>query len=197
MDGVLIDSEKYYFERRMNFFKEIDQKPGSTKISDYIGKTEKQIWQLLASNPQQRKELYPLYQSYRQIHPIDFCQILNPDALSIIEQLYNQGIKIAIASSSPKDEIERMIQITKINQYLDLYISGEDLQESKPHPEIYQITSKRLDVKCLAVEDSVVGIKSAVAAGLFTLALKQQYPIDQTQANATIDSLLEILEYLC
>ena len=37
MDGVLIDSETFYFERRMNFFQELEIDPGSNQIDDYVG----------------------------------------------------------------------------------------------------------------------------------------------------------------
>ncbi|MHC5227813.1 HAD family hydrolase [Enterococcus sp. LJL99] len=196
MDGVLINSEHYYFKRRMTFFDSIHQKPGSNAIEDYIGKTEQQIWQLLAPDEKQKELLYPQYQAYREAHPINFMQVLNKDALPTISKLKALGKKVAIASSSPKIEIERMIQQTGMHQFLDLYISGEELNESKPHPEIYQIVSEKLGVKCLAVEDSTVGIEAAVTAGIYTLALKQSYPVNQEKANAVIYSLTEIFDYL-
>lgn len=196
MDGVLINSEDYYFKRRMAFFESMHQKPGSNKIEDYIGKTEQQIWQLLTPDNKQKQLLYPRYQAYRKAHPIDFIQVLNEDVLTTISELKALGKKVAIASSSPKAEIDQMIQQTGIHQYLDLYISGEELKESKPHPEIYQIASKKLAVKCLAVEDSTVGIKAAVAAGIYTLALEQSYPVDQTEADVVIHSLSEVLDYI-
>ncbi len=49
MDGVLIDSENFYFDRRMQFFKEKNILPGSTNKLDFVGLTENGIWEVLVS----------------------------------------------------------------------------------------------------------------------------------------------------
>lgn len=46
MDGVLIDSENFYFDRRMQFFKEKNILPGSTNKLDFVGLTENGIWEV-------------------------------------------------------------------------------------------------------------------------------------------------------
>lgn len=67
MDGVLIDSETFYFERRMNFFQELEIDPGSNQIDDYVGKTEAAIWETLVPEDKSlREELYPKYVDYRK-----------------------------------------------------------------------------------------------------------------------------------
>ena len=54
MDGVLIKSEEFYFERRMEFFKKIGVKPDSTDIKDYIGASNKEVWQHLVADEKKR-----------------------------------------------------------------------------------------------------------------------------------------------
>lgn len=68
MDGVLIDSEPYYFERRMDFFKAKGIQPGSDKFEDYVGNSEKQTWKLLVSeNETKREKLHQEYLEYKSI----------------------------------------------------------------------------------------------------------------------------------
>ncbi|HFC9130009.1 TPA: HAD family hydrolase, partial [Enterococcus faecium] len=87
-----------------------------------------------------------------------------------------EKIKVALASSSPKKEINEMLMQNTLMSYFDFIISGEDLSKSKPHPEIYQIAIAALDCDhYIAVEDSPVGIQAAKSAGLYTLALKQDF----------------------
>ncbi|GMA52691.1 hypothetical protein GCM10025857_66490 [Alicyclobacillus contaminans] len=86
-----------------------------------------------------------------------------------------------------------MVEQCGLGFFIDFLISGEELQESKPHPEIYQISAKKLGGIAMAVEDSFVGIASAKAAGLYTVALKQDYDIDQSKADCQIPSLSELL----
>lgn len=195
MDGVLIDSESFYFERRMNFFKEKNLSPGSKNKLDFVGLTEEDIWQVLVPSNENRIVLKKEYQEYRRTHPIDFTKVLKNDAKIVLAYLKRKNIKIALASSSPKSEIEEMLAQNKLHSFFDFVISGEALSASKPHPEIYQLSQKALNCDCcIVVEDSPVGIASAKAARLYTLALKQDFPINQSQADIIIDKLNDIMK---
>lgn len=104
-----------------------------------------------------------------------------------------QQIKLALASSSPLAEIQTMLAQCQIQTYFDFVISGEELKQSKPHPEIYLKAKQALATDSyLAVEDSTIGIQSAQAADIYTVALKQPFRIDQTQADEQIYHLNEL-----
>jgi len=193
MDGVLIDSEQFYFERRMEYFDSIGLKPGSRDLGDYIGKTEEATWQQLVEDESLRWELKKDYEQFQQKNPIDFRQFLKPEVQQVMRELKARRKKIAIASSSKRENIEEMVEQCGLVSFINYLISGEELQESKPHPEIYQISAKKLGGNAIAVEDSFIGIASAKAAGLYTVALKQPYEIDQSSADCQINSLLNLL----
>ncbi|BCA85678.1 haloacid dehalogenase [Enterococcus saigonensis] len=195
MDGVLIDSESFYFQRRMDFFNEKNLVPGSKNKLDFVGLTEAGIWQVLVPTGEDRELLRKEYLDYRKKHPIDFTQVLRSDVTTVLDYLKRKKIKIAIASSSPKSEIDAMLEQNNLVSFFDFIISGETLARSKPDPQIYQLSEAALDCdRCLAVEDSPVGISAAKAAQLYTLALKQDFPIDQSQADLVIDDLLDIIK---
>jgi HAD superfamily hydrolase (TIGR01509 family) len=197
MDGVLIDSESFYFERRMQFFKEKNIVPGSTNKLDFVGLTENGIWEVLVAEKENRAELKKEYHDYRKKHPIDFKKALRKGVKEVLDYLKKEKIKIALASSSPQSEINEMLTQNNLTSYFDFVISGEELTKSKPHPEIYQIAMDALDCEnCMAVEDSPVGIASAKAAGLYTIALKQELPLDQTQADIVIEELTDIVKVI-
>lgn len=195
MDGVLIDSEVYYFKRRMNFFAEVQLSPGSRAINDYVGKTEAEIWQtLVPENPSLRAELKTTYRAYQKQHPIDFEQALRKEVKPVLKKFSAAGIRMALASSSPRQMIDEMLTVCQLQSYFCYVISGEELTQSKPHPEIYQLAQSHLDCEQIAaVEDSPIGIQSAKAAGIYTIALKQPFAVDQSQADQMIDSLEELL----
>ncbi|MFV0559063.1 MAG: HAD family hydrolase [Enterococcus sp.] len=195
MDGVLIDSEVFYFQRRMNFFDLKRIEPGSRNIKDYVGSSNANTWkQLVPDSVELRQKLHKEYSVYRAIHDIHFPDVLRPEVRSVLKALKDAGKKIAIASSSPKHDIERMISECELGAYFDFVISGDELKETKPHPEIYQVSAAKLGGRCLAVEDSIVGIQAAKAAGLYTLALKQSFFIDQSQADGQLTNLKELLK---
>lgn len=193
MDGVLIDSEEFYFERRMEYFDSINIEPGSRDLSDYVGKTEEDTWQKLVRDEKLRVRLKKDYAQFQQKNQIDLRQALRVEVPQIMRELKKKDKKIAIASSSKRKNIEEMVERCQLTSFIDYLISGEELQESKPHPEIYQISAKKLGGTAIAVEDSFVGIESAKAAGLYTVALKQEYEVDQSRADCQISSLLDLL----
>lgn len=193
MDGVLIDSEQVYFDRRMAFCKEHHLQPKSTFFLDYVGLAGKDTWKLIAPEDKDN-EIRKIYERYREDHPIDFSKALRPEVPELLQALKAKGKKLAIASSSGLAQINEMLEVCQLTSSFDFVISGLDLKQSKPHPEIYQKSMEALGGRALAVEDSPVGIQSAKAAGLFTVALAQDFSVDQTQADRIITHLHELLE---
>lgn len=196
MDGVLIKSEEFYFQRRMNFFSDINETPGSTDIEDYVGKSETKIWEtLLPSDQIKRKRIYNEYKIYRKNNPISFIKYIRPSVYMVIRGLYRKGIKLALASSSPMEEINKMLQECKLDSYFSYVISGHSLKYSKPYPDIYINCKTKLACDSyIAVEDSPIGIKAAKLANIYTVALKQEFYLDQSEADIIIDNLEDLLK---
>lgn len=199
MDGVLIDSEYAYFKRRMNFFDSIGEEPGTRNFTDFIGLSDKMIWEkLIPYDENKRFRLKEKYKIYRESNKISFNQIINKSAKDIIIKLKYKNIRVAIASSSEKKEILRMMKECQLEDYVDFAISGEECRESKPSPEIYCKSVEFLSIlpnEALAIEDSTLGIYSAVSAGLDVAGLRQEkYDLDQSKATYIISDLKEIID---
>ena len=199
MDGVLAYTENFYFKRRMNFFDELQIESPTRKIQDFIGSSSDMIWEMLVPNDEKkREELKEEYLKYSKDHEVNFKEVLNPSTKEVFKKLKDKKIKIAIASSSGKPDILRMIKECELNYYIDFVISGEECKKSKPDPEIYIETLKALDlssIDVLVVEDSTLGIRAAKLAGLMVGALMQKdYNIDQSEADFQINDLSEIID---
>lgn len=198
MDGVLVESEQFYFHRRIQFFEEKGIVPGSDELLDHVGKTDQGIWEMLIpDNLELRNALHEEYKDYRDNHPIDYSQAMRPEVPEVLAALKKQGVQIGLASSSARKEINHMLEETGLASFFDYVISGEELMESKPNPEIYLKAVAKLGCdEYLAVEDSVLGIRAGQAANLYTVALKQEYPVDQSEADVVIADLREIVNML-
>ncbi len=199
MDGVLAYTENFYFKRRMNFLYELKMEPSTRKIQDFIGSSSDMIWEILVPNDDKKRELLKeKYLKYSRDHEVDFKAVLNPSTKEVFSKLKNKNIKIAIASSSGKRDILRMIKECELDNYIDFIISGEECKKSKPDPDIYIETLKALGLlstDVLVVEDSTLGIRAAKSAGLTVGALAQKdYYIDQSEADFQINDLIEIVE---
>lgn len=112
-----------------------------------------------------------------------------------IKSLSNK-YRLAIASSSNMESILHTLKIGNLNEYFEVLYSGEDVEESKPNPEIYIKTARDLNLnpyECIVIEDSYNGIKSAKAAGMTVIALKhEKYPMDLSEADYVCNSHYEI-----
>ena len=200
MDGVLVETEEYYFNRRMAFLKEKNIEPLSKKMEDYIGLDNKSIWDRLLGDVPLREDLYEEYVSFRENNPTEFQVLLRKDVPDVFERLTESGVRIAIASSSERPDIERMLDQCSLHKYIDCYLSGEDCRKTKPDPEVYLKTLNELALpkeECVVVEDSTVGIQAAKGAGLFVFAMDPgTHSMDQSGADRKINSLSEIFAHL-
>lgn len=93
-----------------------------------------------------------------------------PDYSKIIllGHLKKNGYKLACCSNSIKETLHLMLKSANIFDYFDLIIGNDEIENPKPHPEIYLTAFKRLEVNpsdCIIVEDSPHGIQSAKASG--------------------------------
>lgn len=87
----------------------------------------------------------------------------------IIKCASMNGYKLAIATCSKRDGVERFLQRTQLRPYFDVIKTADDSTQLKPHPEIYRAVLRALQlapIQAIAIEDSVNGALSAVNAGI-------------------------------
>lgn len=93
---------------------------------------------------------------------------------SLLRYLKGNGIKLAVASSSPPSIIEIVLSgMFGIKGLFDAVVSGDGLENSKPAPDIFLNTAGLLGVhtgNCVVIEDSANGIRAAKAAGMTCIA---------------------------
>lgn len=86
----------------------------------------------------------------------------------LLEYLKDKSYKLAVASSSPRWEVENHLKDAGVLEYFDVLVSGDMVNKSKPEPEIYLKACELLEEepeKCFALEDSKNGLLSAYRAG--------------------------------
>nr|GFC21418.1 bifunctional riboflavin kinase/FMN phosphatase [Tanacetum cinerariifolium] len=98
-----------------------------------------------------------------------------PGAYRLVNHLRGYGVKMALASNSPRDSIETKISYhSGWKESFSVIIGGDEVKEGKPSPEIFLEAAKRLSVdpsKCLVIEDSLPGIAAAKAAEMDVVAV--------------------------
>lgn len=102
---------------------------------------------------------------------------LNNGSYEVLEYLYKNGIKMALASSTPKKLFIKALQRFNMENFFKVIITSEDVKRSKPDPEIFIRASELLDIpknNVFIVEDSRAGVISAIAAGIKVFWLKNK-----------------------
>jgi HAD superfamily hydrolase (TIGR01509 family) len=110
-------------------------------------------------------------------------------ALELVQSAASR-VPVALASSAPREIIDRVMTTTPIGEYFKATVSSAEVAAGKPAPDVYREAINRLGARSagsLAVEDSSNGVRAAAAAGLQVLGMEHaQYPIDHDAAGRTV-----------
>lgn len=124
---------------------------------------------------------------FHEIEEKDGIPLL-PYAKEILSYL-KPRYRLALASSTRGPTVERQLRAAGVIDYFETRTTGEQVEHSKPNPEIYLMACKSIGMKpeeCVAIEDSLNGIRSAHAAGLHPVMV-----IDKVQPTEEIKKMCE------
>jgi HAD superfamily hydrolase (TIGR01509 family) len=201
MDGLMFNTEHVYraaIERMGRtrgkvFTNEIHRRMMGRGVLEDVG-VLKEAWDL----PESREELF---QERRKL----FLELVDkmikpaPGLIELLEVLRATGMRLAIVTGSSRELAERNLGKFVLKEPFEFVIDGEMVDHGKPDPEFYMTATRRLGLlphECLAIEDSVNGIRSAKAAGCMAFAVPNEFnkEDDFSLADSTFDSLTQIAE---
>jgi HAD superfamily hydrolase (TIGR01509 family) len=120
-----------------------------------------------------------------------------PGALELLKNLKKKNFVLAIATSSPQEVLNFVLEKLDIRKFFKVVISGDLVRRGKPDPEIYLLTVRKLGVDpkdCVVLEDSVNGVQAANNAGMKSIGVVNKYADrdDLAEADMLVDSLSEV-----
>ena len=183
-DGVIIDSSRQH-ERSWDKFAEIERRklpPGFFKRS-FGMKNQKIIPELLGwtHDPQEIERLSLLKETfYREIINAEGIAPL-PGVMSLLNQLRDARIPCAVGSSTPRANIDCIIEKIGCENFFQVIVCGEDVKHGKPNPEVFLLGARKLGVPpecCVVFEDAHVGIEAALAGGMKVIGVATTHPAD-------------------
>lgn len=203
MDGLLFDTERVFQET----WQEIASEHGITLDKSFIktvcGTTGERLCRVI-------EEYYHIADSTAVV---DDCMERVRNKLSkhvpikegtfeILDNFKQNNIKMAVASSSRREQIEANLKISGTEDYFDAVVSGTEVSRGKPAPDIFLCAAEKIGCspnECLVFEDSENGIKAGHAAGCITIMvpdLMEATPEILPYCSKVCSSLLEFVHNL-
>lgn len=204
-DGVVVDSETVYLASVCDHLAELGVRVAPSEIGGLVGMRTERI---LATQRSWFPELAPLSDEEiltRQRALFAERQAreglpLMPGIDRVLQALDGKGVARALVSSSPRSYLDAIISENGLDGLFSVIVSGEEVRESKPDPEIYLTALERLGTtaeNAVAVEDSPNGIAAALAAGLDVVGFKgSSLSLDTSRATVGVRSHEELGRYL-
>ena len=180
MDGVLYDSmpnhvqawretlSKWGLQVEPEYIYLMEGRTGSTTIDIIINRN----WGRNAT----QEEIETIYtQKAQRFVELNAIQPLMPGALDVLEKVRRLGLKRMVVTGSGQATLFNNLDAHFPGFFeADLIVTAYDVQYGKPHPEPYLIGLKKANVKpeeAVVIENAPLGIESAVAAGIYTIAV--------------------------
>lgn len=173
MDGVLFDTERIYQET----WQEIAARQDITldgsflrAISGTNGAYMCRVIEKYYHVPDGKDIMERCMEQVRQ--KLSVYVPMKKGVRDILDYFRKNDIGIAVASSSTVQQIEANLQMSGIRDYFSVIVSGSEVNQGKPEPDIFLLAAKRLHCapeECFVFEDSENGIRAGYAAGCFTV----------------------------
>ena len=175
MDGTLVDSELFHYESWKDILArhKVEKFPFVDFLA-YVGTSDEKLAEDFIESERIPLSVEELVSQKRLIYLKMIPDIdLLPGVRKTLE-LFHGTLPLAVASSSPRIELDRILKTQKLDSYFEQVIGGDMVSRKKPDPEIYLKTCDLLGLHpslCVAFEDSESGVAAARNAGMSVVAI--------------------------
>jgi beta-phosphoglucomutase len=195
LDGTLVDSEEYHWLSWRDAMRAEGIELSYEKFLASFGQRNDRIlgtWLGADVDPERVRAIGDAKEAeYRRLAETHGLKPL-PGAREWLVALRAAGWKQAIASSAPFENVETMLRVLELTDYLDAFISAEDVTRGKPDPQVFLTAAAKLCVppsRCVVVEDAAAGIEGARRGGMKSIGVTRNGTLD---ADLFVRSLADL-----
>lgn len=186
MDGVIINSEPVHMKVEQEIFVELGLNISEEEHLTYVGRSGMDMMSVIFEkyhvHKTPEKVLFDIRSRYLtylkesdEIKPVE-------NVLEIIRYLFERNKQLLLASSATREEINWVLKKLNLNKYFAFTISGAELENSKPHPAIFNKAAELSETppaQCCVIEDSENGVIAAKAAGMKCIGFRNPHSGNQ------------------
>jgi HAD superfamily hydrolase (TIGR01509 family) len=181
MDGLLIDTESVYIEAYHAAARAIGVEMPLALCHSMIGVPTRECEALIQEQfgPDFRVDLFQGHFHEHAQRMLGAHVPVKPGVVEILDFLGGRGLPLAIATSSRAATVQRHLGRANLLGHFKAIATRYDVEHPKPHPDVYLEAARRLDVapeRCIAFEDSNVGLTAAHAAGTMAIMVPDIVP---------------------
>jgi len=169
-DGVLVDTERLYFQATQDIMTAAGVPLSEADYLEYFLRQGLGAWHLLAARGVSEDDIARL----RQARNDRYSELLRSDARAIdgvaatLASLHGKYV-MGVVTSSRRDHFDIIHERGDLLRYFDFILTAGDFARTKPHPDPYLMAIERSGAdpdECIAVEDSERGLEAATRAGI-------------------------------
>ena len=175
LDGTLADTKSVLFRSYIHFMESYNLPSSIDEFNSLSGTPIKASIVELCNRYQLNVDRDATANKYVSSVEIEYLNSpLVPGASLLIEFLRSKAVTIALVTSATRDLVRGWINNNSLGGSFNAIITSDDVTKTKPDPEPYLTALNQLGISgfdSLAVEDSEIGVTSAIASGIFTIGL--------------------------
>jgi beta-phosphoglucomutase family hydrolase len=194
MDGVLVDTAPFHYQAWRELFSGLGHPLSEEEFRSTFGLRNDDILRsVLGGLPAERlRELGRRKEQLFRAAIRGKVQPL-PGAVALVRRLRECGLKTAVVSSAPRQNVETLLDALRLADAFDTVVAEEDAARGKPDPQGYLVAAERLRANpedCVVVEDAPGGVEAAKRAGMRCIGLAaERDPETLMRADLVVASL--------
>lgn len=196
LDGTLVDTTDALYEVYLNFLKKYGKKGTKKEFKSLIGPSIDEIVGILKEKHKlepPQSELSSMYVTMLMLQGFKETKLF-PGVLEFIDYAKQHQIKLALVTSGTHALVKTCLEPLNVQDAFAVTVTSEDVEKSKPDPEIYKHALKKAGVtakEAIAIEDSEAGKKAAEGAGLKVLLVNHEKKAGWNQILTKVKELVE------
>jgi HAD superfamily hydrolase (TIGR01509 family) len=196
MDGLLVDTEKYWFQVECEVMRRLGHGWTPEDQERLIGGSmPATVAYMLRVSGSARDPA----EIERWMHEGLFVLLeagvdMMPGAAELLAEVRAAGLPTALVTSSGRPVAEAVLATVGRGNF-DVVVTGDDVTRYKPDPEPYLLAARLLGVppeRCAALEDSPNGVTAATAAGCAVVAVPSVLPVPPAPRRLVVESLKQV-----
>ncbi|MEZ2346651.1 HAD family hydrolase [Terriglobus sp. RCC_193] len=177
MDGTLLDSNSFHAESWVRTLNHFGFAASFEAVVKQIGKGGEYLPPVFVPEDKLKTMEKEINAYRKRLFHREYIDRIVPfaDARRLLEQMHAQGLRIVVATSGEKDDLEAFKTLLKIHDLVEEDVTADDAEHPKPEPDIFQAALKTLQMdgsEALALGDTPWDVEAAKKAGVRTVAVQ-------------------------